>query len=331
MPLNGCIESADDSGADINEDMPKPLDVVCFGVLLSLRVATVEEYPRADGGAVILSLIQLIGADAPITSLILDRLGCRVGLISNDVGDDAFGRELLDRFKRTGIVTTVTLLGDVSTPLGLTVVDRDGHSTWFTFLSNAVESLLTVDPSLVGKTDILYVDAYPQTWQASVRAIDRAIELRVPIFVNLSDYMPNKELGELGRRLQQGVSVIQRSAAGRSIEQAREMAQTSFDSYSASLCVITMGRRGVIYTNHSGTYHLPAHAVKVANTTGAGATFSAGLIFGRVQSWPDDEAVAFANALAGLYCSVPNGLSCFSATEVLEFAASRDLQLTKLC
>jgi sugar/nucleoside kinase (ribokinase family) len=109
------------------------------------------------------------------------------------------------------------------------------------------------------------------------------------------------------------------------------MAQTSFDSYSASLCAITMGRRGVIYTNHSGTYYLPAHAVKVANTTGAGATFSAGLIFGRVQSWPDDEAVAFANALAGLYCSVPNGLSCFSATEVLEFAASRGLQLTKLC
>jgi sugar/nucleoside kinase (ribokinase family) len=307
--------------------MPKPLDVVCFGVLFSLRVATVEEYPRADGGAEILSLIQLIGADAPITSLILDRLGCRVGLISNDVGDEPDGRELLDRLTRTGIVATVTLLGDMSTPLGLTVVDRDGHSTWFLFLSNAVESLLTVDLSLVGETDILYVDAYPQTWQASVRAIDCAIELRVPIIVNLSDHMPNKELD---RHLQQGVSVIQRSAAGESIEQASEMAQTSFDSYSASLCVITMGRRGVIYTNHSGTYYLPAHVVEVANTTGAGAAFSAGLTFGRVQSWPDDEVVAFANALAGLYCSVPNGLSRFSAREVIEFAASRGLQLAKL-
>jgi sugar/nucleoside kinase (ribokinase family) len=45
-----------------------------------------------------------------------------------------------------------------------------------------------------------------------------------------------------------------------------------------------MARDGVVYTNHSGTYHLPAHDVKVANTAGAGATFSAGLIFGRVRA-----------------------------------------------
>ncbi len=327
MLLNDCTESTDDFVTDINEDMPKPLDVVCFGVLFPMRIATVEEYPKADSGADILSLIEFIGADAPITSLTLDGLGCRVGLISNDIGNDLDGRRLLNRFKRTDIVTTVTLLGDVSTPFCLTVVDRDGNRTWFTFLSNAAEGLLTADLSLVCQTDILYVDAYPPIWQASVRAIDCAIELGVPIFVNL-DYVPNEELG---RRLQKGVSVIQRGAVGQSIEQAREMAQTFFDSYSASLCVITMARHGVIYTNHSGTFYLPAHDVKVANTAGAGATFSAGLIFGRVQSWPDDETVAFANALAGLYCSVPSGISCFSATEVMEFAASRGLQLTKLC
>ena len=328
MLLNDCTESADDFATDINEDTPKHLDVVCFGVLSSMRVATVEEYPRANSGALILSLIELIAADAPMTCLTLDGLGCRVGLISNDVGNDPDGRELLDRLKRTGIVTNVTLLGDVSTPTGLTVVDRDGHRTWFAFMSNAAESLLAVDLGLVCQAGILYVDVYPEIWQASVRAIDCASELGVPVFVNLGDYMPNEELG---RRLQQGVSVIQRGAADQSIEQTRDMAQTFFDSYSVSLCVITMARDGVIYTNDSGTFHLPAHDVKLVNTAGAGATFSAGLIFGRVQSWPDDEAVAFANALAGLYCSVSSGISCFSATEVMEFAASRGLQLTKLC
>jgi len=293
-----------------------------------MRVATVEEYPKADSGAVISSLTELICADAAITCVTLNGLGCRVGLISNDAGNDPDGRELLDRLKRTGIVTAATLLGDVSTPFAFAVVDRDGNRTWFSFLSNAVESLLTADPSLVCQTDIVYVDVYPEIWQASVRGIDRAIELRVPIFVNLSGSMPDEELG---RRLQHGVSVIQRPAAGQSIEQAREMAQTLFDSYSASLCVLTMGRHGVVYTNHSGTWHLPAHAVKVASTAGAGAAFSAGLIFGRVQSWPDDEAVAFANALAGLFCSAASGISCFSAREVMEFAASRRLQLAKLC
>jgi len=59
MLLNDCTESADDFATDINEDMPKPLDVVCFGLLSQMRVAIVEEYPRANSGAEILSLIEL--------------------------------------------------------------------------------------------------------------------------------------------------------------------------------------------------------------------------------------------------------------------------------
>jgi sugar/nucleoside kinase (ribokinase family) len=328
MLPNDCTESADEFATDVNEDVPQTLDVVCFGVLFPLHVAAIEEYPKADRGAEILSLVEFIGADASITSHTLDGLGCSVGLISNDIGNDPGGRELLDRLKRTDIVTTVTLLDDVSTPFCLTVVDRDGKRTWFTFLPSGAECLMNVDLSLVRQTDLLYVDVYPQIWPASLRAIDCAIELGVPIIVNLDEHVNNEEIG---RRLQRGVSVIQRGAVGQSIEQAREMSQSLFDGYSASLCVITMARDGVIYTNHSGTYHLPAHDVKVVNTCGAGATFSAGLIFGRVHSWSDKETVAFANALAGLYCSVPCGNSCFSATEVMEFAASRGLRLTKLC
>jgi hypothetical protein len=56
---------------------------------------------------------------------------------------------------------------------------------------------------------------------------------------------------------------------------------------------------------------------------------SAGLTYGRVQSWIDDPTVAFANTLAALFCSAPDGISSPSATEVLEGAASRDVQLTK--
>jgi sugar/nucleoside kinase (ribokinase family) len=328
MQLNDNNEPTDSFATDTNKYMLKPVDVVCFGILFPLLVATIDEYPKADSGADILSLNKFIGADAPITSFILDGLGCRVGLISNDVGNDPGGHELLDRLKRTDIVTAVSPREDVSTPFCLTVVDRDSNRTWFTLQSDAIESLLTADLSLVHQTDFLYVDAYPQMWQASVRVIDCALDLGVPIFVNLDQDVPNEELS---RRLLRGTSFIQRGAVGQSIEKAREMAQTLFDSYSPSLCIITMAQEGVIYTNHSGTYHLPAHDIEVANTAGAGATFSAGLIFGRVRSWSDDETVAFANALAGLYCSVPSGFSCFSMADVMEFSASRGLKSTKLC
>jgi sugar/nucleoside kinase (ribokinase family) len=110
MQLNDCKESEDHIATDINDDMPKPVDVVYFGILFPLLVATVEEYPKADSGADIFSLNEFIGADAPITSLILDGLGCRVGLISNDVGNDPGGQEVLDSLNRTDIVTAVSML-----------------------------------------------------------------------------------------------------------------------------------------------------------------------------------------------------------------------------
>ena len=328
MLLNDSTEPTDEGVPDIPEAVPGPLDVVCFGILTPMRIGTVEEYPPADSGAIILELIDFICADAAVTGLTLDGLGCRVGLISNDVGNDPEGRELRNRFQSTDMATTFTLQDDVTTPFGLTLVDRAGSRTWFNFMSNAVETLSTVDLGLVPQADLLYVDVYPEIWQASVRAIDHAIEHSVPVFVNLDDcYTVDDELDQC---LQQGVSVIQRAAGGQSVEQACETAQTLLDSYAASLCALTMGPNGVVYANDSGTFHLAAHEVEVAHTAGAGATFSAGLIFGLVQSWPDDEAVAFANALAGLNCSVPEGVSSFSVTDVMEFALSRGLQLTKL-
>ena len=82
IQLSGYAESANNSANDVDKNMLRPLDVVCFGVLSAMRVATVKEYPKADSGATILSLMELMCADAVITSVILAGLGCRVGLIS---------------------------------------------------------------------------------------------------------------------------------------------------------------------------------------------------------------------------------------------------------
>jgi sulfofructose kinase len=295
----------------------QPMDIVCFGPVSRLLVAQVEKYPQADSGAYVSSLRRQVAADAPIISLILRRLGCKVGLIGNDLGDDGDGRDLLDLFGQNDIVTSISLGSEVETPVVFTVVDRDGNRTWFFPLGGAVESLSTVRLDLAAAARLLYVDAYAICWQASIRAIDFAIQMGVPVFVNLGDDAPGDELIQC---LRQGVSIVQTSAEAHSIEQAKELAQTHLQSYRASLSVVTMGKTGVSYAARTGTFHLPAHTVQVVNTVGAGSAFSAGLIFGRLQSWSSEKAVVFANALAALHCSVPNGVGRFSPEEVLEFA-----------
>ena len=156
--------------------------------------------------------------------------------------------------------------------------------------------------------------------------VDYATELQIPVLVNLSEYNE-----KVRRSLHHGRSVIQKSAAGPSIKEAIATAQTLYERYAASLCVLTMGDRGVVYTNRCGTFHLAAHPVTVANTAGAGAVFSAGMAYGRVHSWSDGKTVAFANALAARFCTTPDGVSSSSAAEVMDWAANRDLRPTKLC
>jgi sugar/nucleoside kinase (ribokinase family) len=294
----------------------QPMDIVCFGPVSRLLVAQVEEYPQADSGADVSSLLRQVAADAPIISLILSRLGCKVGLIGNDLGDDGDGRDLLDLFGQNDIVTTISLRSEVETPITFTVVDRDGNRTWFSSLRGAAENLSTARLDLAAAARLFYVDAYAVCQQASIRAIDFAIQMGIPVLVNLGDDAPGDELIQC---LRQGVSIVQSSAEGHSIEQAKELAQTHLQAYRASLSVVTMGKTGVSYAARMGTFHLPAHTVRVVNTAGAGSAFSAGLIFGRLQSWSSEEAVIFANALAALYCSVPNGIGRFSPQEVLEF------------
>ena len=106
MPLTNCTEPVDDLEADISKDTSKPLDAVCLGLLFRMRVATVEKYPEADSGTPITSLSEWVGADAAITTGALDRLGSKVGLISNDLGNDPEGQALLDHFQGTSVVTT---------------------------------------------------------------------------------------------------------------------------------------------------------------------------------------------------------------------------------
>ena len=327
MPLFNCAQPpVDDPAADVHVDTHEPLDVVCFGLLAPHRVAAVDKYPEVNSGTVISSIFDLDAGDAAITAVALNRLGCRVGLVCNEVGNDPEGRALLDRFRRRGIVTTATLSDGTSTPFAFTVVDREATGTWFVFLGNSAESLLAADLGLVHQADHFLVDVYPDTWQAGVRAIDYAAELQVPVFVNLCIHDK-----QVRRRLQHRASVIQIGAADLSIEQAVETAQALYESCSAPLCLVTLSQYGVVYTNPSGTFHLPAHPVKVTSTTGAGSVFSAGILYGRVQSWSDNKTVAFANALAALFCSTSDGISSASAAEVMDWASSRDLQRTKLC
>ena len=63
--------------------------------------------------------------------------------------------------------------------------------------------------------------------------------------------------------------------------------------------VITLGEKGLFYSDGKEEIYLKANSVKVVDTTGAGDAFNGGLAFGLSQNKPIKECLEFANKVAG--------------------------------
>ncbi len=61
---------------------------------------------------------------------------------------------------------------------------------------------------------------------------------------------------------------------------------------------ITLGKNGIVYGNSKGFYKMEINYLNPINTTGAGDSFMAGLLYGEIQKFDIHKMVKFANACA---------------------------------
>ncbi len=65
---------------------------------------------------------------------------------------------------------------------------------------------------------------------------------------------------------------------------------------------VTLGSRGSVTYAGDAVIPCPAFPVDVVDTTGAGDAFHAGYLYGLLQTWPLEDTVRFASAVAALQC-----------------------------
>ena len=83
--------------------------------------------------------------------------------------------------------------------------------------------------------------------------------------------------------------------------------------------IIKLGEEGSIAKTEEGVFRQPAFPVSPLDTTGAGDSFNAGVIFGLLQGWDIRQTLRFANALAGLVISRPRDEGYPALDEVKEY------------
>lgn len=69
------------------------------------------------------------------------------------------------------------------------------------------------------------------------------------------------------------------------------------------LLVVTLGARGVVALAGDRLVRVPAFAVSVTDTTGAGDVFRGGFIYGLLHGWELERTLRFANAAAAISCT----------------------------
>jgi sugar/nucleoside kinase (ribokinase family) len=180
-----------------------------------------------------------------------------------------------------------------------------------------LNTLDTADLSLLNGSQLMYVDWYDG--EHIFRAMNEANQLNVPVFLNLEH--GHKDPNLLKKYAKQ-VSICQAVTDAAQLGTTRSMLQTARKILKSGIktALITMAKAGCLVAQGNEAINVYAPKVKAVDGCGAGATFSAGFIYGYLNGWDLEASARFATAAASLKVTRA-GLQMFSVPEIQSLAA----------
>jgi len=179
-----------------------------------------------------------------------------------------------------------------------------------------LNTLDTADLSLLKGSRLLYVDWYDG--DHILRAMDEALRLDLPVFLNFEHGHADPGLLErYGSRATICQAVTDAAQRGEvpPLEVAHKLLKSGVQT-----ALITMAGEGCLAVNGSQVVRVHAPSVHAVDGCGAGATFSAGFIYGFLKGWDLEKSARFATAAASLKVTRP-GLQMFPIVEISAMAA----------
>ncbi len=294
-------------------------DVVCFGFLTHCLLMMVEHLPSQNGGAFVLDTFETVGDDAVIVASILNRWEVPTRLISSPVGDDHHGEKVIEHLGAWGVDAEQRVSEGLTTPLEVGIVDASGARTYFQRRGPAAMATLTAPhPGQLSGAGLLYVDWYDGP--SVLAAMEIASSQGTPVFLNLeSQYDDNPRLPGLLRNASIcQVSMDEPGASGDPVDVARSLIDQGVGT-----ALVTLGANGCVVAQGRQAFCILPPEIRVIDGFGAGAAFSAGIIYGLRAGWSLENSARFASAYAALKCEV-GGISALSISEVQKAAANVD-------
>ncbi|HBY93139.1 MAG: carbohydrate kinase family protein [Ardenticatenaceae bacterium] len=259
----------------------------------------------------------------------LCRLGTTCGF-HGPVGDDEFGRRVLDSLAANGV--------DISG-----AVVKPGGQTYFctVMLDESGEKSLVVAP-----TDCLFpqpedVDAeviaqacHLHTTAAVIPTASKAVRIAKQhgLTVSLDLEASNARHPDMPALLADVDVLFVNQGALRLLNNSgspQEVAERLLE-YGPSVVCVTMGAAGALVASADGSLQVAVFPVTVVDSTGAGDCFAAGCVHGFLKGWPLSATATFASAVGAISVTQRGGhTGTPTADEVRAFLASRGYDLAQ--
>ena len=306
-------------------------DVYCFGhVTTSTFLRLRDRYPAADGYAEIAETLENHAGEATAAALVLTQLGVTVTLEGNWIGDTPACRRTLEFLRGRGIDCSGLVVKPGYAGVNEIVV-ADGHTR--TFFGRFGDLLSTTrqwempDAGRIRAARVACVD--PSFGEATLDVARTAKAAGIPVVT--SDAAPDSPLAAFADVLVISAEFLARArrdavASG----PARDRLFADYLARCPGLVVFTSGSQPLWYARAGETvrHEFAPFAIDVVDSAGAGDSFRAALLYGLLQSWPDDRSVRFASAVAALICTTaPGCVHPPTLDQVRAFLAARGASL----
>lgn len=264
----------------------------------------------------------------------LAKLGCKCGFLAT-VGDDDFGRYLIDRMKKYGIDTSkIFVLSDYTTGVAFTVFFGDGSRKFIYHSRHAATGHFGpehIDRDYISKARYLHITGNVLTISSSARqACYRAVEIikraggKISFDPNIRpEMMAVEKIREVCQPILTAAYLVLPS--GPELEMLTGIGNVqdackALLSQGVHIIALKDGAKGsTVYTGNR-TLRAPAFTVREIDPTGAGDCYDAGFVYGLLQGWGLEKTARFANALGALTVTKQGAMEAdISLADVMKF------------
>ena len=232
------------------------------------------------------------------------RLGGRVRMLGR-VGDDVFGRQLLESLGRAGVDTKAVRVS-AATPSGVALIFVEAGGQNEIVVASGANGLLSPDDVAQDLGDasgflLLQLETpLPTIERAVALAKERGVTVILdpaparPLPVTLLD-----RVSVLTPNESEALVLLERRGTSVSLAEAPEVAQALLKRGPRAV-ILKLGAQGAWFQDASGGRHFPGFEVNAVDATAAGDTFGGALGVALAEGRSMDEAIRFANAAAAL-------------------------------